>query len=239
MPATTTDQRTLWPGYVNPNWWAGFPNPWTTWASAAPQGQDREGSIAVMNPASGPGAAVVSDWSFVTNQARGQGHRVIGYVDTNYGARPLPDVLTEVDRYYAWYTVDGIMFDRMSNNPTFAWYYQSLYALVKSKAPKVLVVGNPGATAVTDWQLKGARSSDLLINYEDTLTNYLAWTPPVWVSMYPAATFAHLVHGCTVADLPAAVAHSKTTRAGYRYVTDDVLPNPWDTLGHWPVQTSP
>lgn len=241
MTATTLDQRTLWPGYAPPNWWAGFPNSaWDKFGDYAQLGLDRAGSVAVMNPASGPGAAVNSDWTAVSNHARGSGHRVLGYVDTAYAARPLADVATDLDRYYAWYGVDGVFLDQFSNNAADKPYCQSVYALAKAKAATVLVVGNPGVTATTDWQLKNpGRSADLLVNFEGDAATYLTWTPPAWVNGYAASFFAHLVHGCAVADLPTVIARSRTTRAGYRYITDDVMPNPWDTLGHWPAQATP
>ena len=243
MPATITDQRTLWPGYAPPNWWAGFPNSaWDLFAEYAQQGQDGAGSVAVMNPASGPGTAANSDWTAVSNKARNCGHRVLGYVDTAYGTRALGDVTTDIDRYYAWYGVSGVFLDQMYNgtDSTKRSYYATVYAAAKAKASSVLVVGNPGAADATDWQLKPAtKSADLLCVFEGTQATYTSWTPPAWVNSYPASAFAHLVHACAVADLPAVIAHSRATRAGYRYATPDVLPNPWDTLGHWPAQATP
>lgn len=241
MPATTTDQRILVPGYFPPNWWAGWPNSqWTLFADYAPLGLDGGGSIGVMNPASGPGTAGNSDWTAVTNYSRSHGHKVLGYVDTNYAARALADVAADVDKYYTWYGVDGVFLDRMSNNTADQAYYRNVYAVAKAKAPAVLVCGNPGATATTDWQLKAPQpSADLLVNFEDTYANYVGWTPPAWVTLYPPSRFAHLVHACAAGDLPAAVAKSRAARAGYRYVTSDVLPNPWDTLSHWPAQATP
>lgn len=241
MTATTTDQRTLVPGYFPPNWWAGFPaSQWDLFAEYAQHGQDGAGSIAVMNPASGPGTAVNSDWTAVSNKARACGHRVLGYVDTNYATRPLGDVTADIDRYYAWYGVDGVFLDRFFNGSDSAKrsYCQTVYAAARAKAAPVLVVGNPGAADATDWQLKAAtKAADLLCVFEGTQATYATWSPPAWTASYPASAFAHLVYACT--DLPAAIARSRTLRAAYRYFTADDMPNPWDTLGHWPAQATP
>lgn len=241
MAATTTDQRSLVPGYFPPNWWAGFPtSQWDLFAEYAQQGLDRTGSIAVMNPASGPGAAANSDWTAVSNKARACGHRVLGYVDTSYTTRPLGDVTADIDRYYAWYGVDGVFFDRFYNGTSAASraYCSTIYAAAKAKVATVLVVGNPGAADATDWQVKSAtKAADLLVVFEGTQATYSTWTAPAWVSTYPAAVFAHLVYAVT--DLPGAVARSRAQRAGYRYFTADDLPNPWDTLGYWPAQATP
>lgn len=238
MPATTTDQRLLWPGYVYPSVWDPA-TPWLKVGREAQDGFDHTGSILVMNPASGPGAAVVGDWTVAVNSARNLGHKVVGYAHTSYAARAVADVQAEVDAYYTWYGVDGIFVDEMSNNAADASYYRGLYAYIHTKPGDHLVVGNPGASATTAWQVTAPKSADLLVNFEGTAAAYAVWTPPAWTASYPAATFAHLVHACAVVDLPTVVARSRTTRAAYRYVTDDVLPNPWDTLGHWPAQATP
>jgi hypothetical protein len=241
MPATITDQRTLWPGYV----WPGAPpgpiaQEWRDFGDFAPTGQDRAGSLAVMNPASGPGTAVVDGWTAVINCARNHGHRVLGYVDTNYAGRPLGDVTADIASYYSWYGVDGVFLDRFYNGTDAAErsYCQSVYAVAKAKAASVLVVGNPGAADPSDWQLKPAtKAADVLCVFEGTQATYASWTPPAWTGSYPASSFAHLVYAVT--DLPGAIARSRTLRAGYRYFTPDDSPNPWDTLGHWPAQATP
>lgn len=237
MPGVN-DQRTLWPGYVYPSIWDPA-TAWLQWARYAQRGFDGTGSIAVMNPASGPGTAVIPDWTGAVNHARNLGHKVVGYTHTSYGARPVADVQAEVDKYVAWYGVDGVFVDEMSNNAADKSYYQGLYAYVRTKPGAHLVVGNPGQAATTDWQVKAPKSADILVVQENTAAAYLTWTPPAWVSAYPASTFAHLVHACAAVDLPAVLAHAEATLAGYRYVTSDVLPNPWDTLAYWPEQATP
>jgi hypothetical protein len=235
-----TDQRTLWPGYAYPGIWDPA-TPWLAWARLAQPGRTRIGSIGIMNPNSGPDVAVLSDWTGAVNHARNYGHRVVGYVHTSYAARAIATVKAEVDLYYDWYGVDGIFVDEMSNLATDSAYYRSLYTYVQAKPVGArLVVGNPGAAATTDWQLVTAtKSADVLVTFEDTAANYLTWTPPAWCGAYPIDAFGHLVHACAAVDLPAVLMHSRATRAGYRYVTDDVMPNPWDTLGHWPAQATP
>jgi hypothetical protein len=235
-----TDQKCLWPGYVYPSIWDPA-TPWLAWARQAQPGQTRVGSVAVMNPASGPGTAVVSDYTGAVNHARNLKHRVVGYVHTSYAARAIATVKAEIDQYYAWYDVDGVFVDEMSNLSTDSAYYRSIYTYVLGKpVGSRLVVGNPGSAAATDWQLNGAtKSADILVVFEGTAATYLAWTPPAWTGSYPVDAFGHLVYATAAVDLPTVVAHSQATRAGYRYITDDDVPNPWDTLGHWPAQATP
>lgn len=234
----TDDQRTLWPAYVYPDWWTGDASAWSRFADRAHVGADRSGSVAVMNPASGPGATPSPDYTAAVNYTRSRGHRVVGYVHTSYGARPVEQVKAEVDAYYAWYPVDGVFVDEMSTDPATQPYYRDLYAWVQGKRGQRLVVGNPGTAAATDWQVKPtSRVADGVVIFEGDQAAYSAWSPPAWVNGYPASVFGHLIHGAT--DLPAAAAHSKATNCGWRYITDDVLPNPWDTLAYWPAQATP
>jgi hypothetical protein len=236
------DQRTLWPGYVYPSIWD-LNTPWLQFSRYAQQGRNRTGSIAIMNPDSGPGTAPVPDYTGAVNYARNNGHRVIGYVHTSYGDRSMLDVITEIEKYYLWYGIDGILLDEMSNDLTDASYYRVLYAYVKTvgNSGTTLVVGNPGAAATTDWQIKNSssRSADILVIHENTASAYLTWTPPAWTTNYPPAKFAHLIHGCSVSDFNTVLTRTKTLRAGFRYITDDVMSNPWDTLKFWPQQATP
>jgi Spherulation-specific family 4 len=236
---TATNQKCLWPGYVYPSIWDDT-TAWLSWGRLAQPGQSREGSVAVMNPSSGPGTAVVSDYTGAVNHGRNCGHRVIGYTHTSYAARAIADVEAEIDDYYAWYDVDGIFVDEMSNASTDSAYYHSLWTYIGAKPGKHLTVGNPGAAAATDWQVKAGstQACDIVCMFEDTAANYLAWSPPSWTSGYPADTFAHLVHTCASANLAAVIARSQG-KAGYRYVTDQALPNPWGTLAYWPAQATP
>ena len=75
--------------------------------------------LVVVNPASGPGPAYDQSYGGVVRTAQKRGITVIGYVDTNYGARGLSAVESDVDKYYSWYHVNGIFFDRA--RPTVPW----------------------------------------------------------------------------------------------------------------------
>ena len=68
-----------------------------------------------MNPGSGPGAGPNSDYTHEVDLLRAAGGQVIGYVPTTYGARPIDQVLADVDAYYAWYGLDGIYFDEVAS----------------------------------------------------------------------------------------------------------------------------
>src|SRR4051794_21626876 len=64
------------------------------------------GSIAILNPASGPGADRNPPYVEALTYCHDRGQKVIGYVSTDYGTRPLSAALRDIDNYYSWYGVD-------------------------------------------------------------------------------------------------------------------------------------
>lgn len=224
----TNNQHQLVPAYFYPDWW-NTPNNWTRMCDA----MNRSGgaSTAVMNPNSGPGAAVNPDYAQALAICHARGQRVIGYVHTSYGARALATVRGEIDAYYARYPgIDGVFLDEMSNDPATRLYYGALYRYVKTKPGVRFVVGNPGAAAASAWQLT-TPAADAVNVFEGTAATYASWTPPSWVRGRVASTIANLVHATPgEAAMRQVCTSSNAKNAGYMYVTDDVLPNPWDTL---------
>jgi len=193
-------------------------------------------SIAVMNPSSGPGQRQNLDYVNTVNKTKAAGVRVFGYVYTDYGARSLSAVKSDIDKYYEWYNVDGVFLDEAEyRDCTDDAYYQDLYNHLKAKGGQVIL--NPG----TQTEECYADSADVIVNFEGTYDAYARKdgtgayeydkTEPAWVHNYPPSLFWHLVHGAPdEAAMRDAVGLGKQRRAYHMYVTPDVLPNPWDTL---------
>jgi len=80
---------------------------WTQMEHARPVLQ-----LAVMNPASGPGAASDPQYLTTVRAAQATGITVVGYVHTSYAARSLSAVESDINAYYRWYGVNGIFFRR-------------------------------------------------------------------------------------------------------------------------------
>lgn len=217
------------PAYFYPN--VGKPsNGWYLMCSS--MNNNMGGSIAVMNPASGPGNSQNPDYVNALQYCHSYGQIVIGYVHTSYGTRSLATVEAEVAAYYQWYQVDGIFVDEMSNDSSQASYYASLYQYIHNQGGSGahLVVGNPGTPAHSDWQLKQQVADELLI-FEGDAKHYSAWSPPSWVANYPATTFWNVVYNApTLASMHKACRHSKTVNAGSVFVTYGTLPNPYGFL---------
>jgi hypothetical protein len=170
--------------------------------------------------------------------ARGQ--RVVGYVDTSFGARPLAAVRADIDAHYARYpSIDGVFLEQMSTDPATRGYYQSLYAYIGGNPGAHEVVGNPGLAAATAWQLD-TPVADVVTVFEGSAAQYLGWTPPAWVRDRVASQISNLVYSAPdEATMRQVCARSKTLNAGSMDVTDDALPNPWDTLPAQPIGRTP
>ncbi len=253
--ATAGDIELLVPAYANPCCGGG-----PMWANLLNTAQNSTvGLNVILNPASGPGASPI-DPNYINPSGpdplldlTSAGGVVYGYVPTGFGIRNINDVKADVDTYYdpaywrgAGVQVNGIFFDEMSNDLADVGYYQQIRDHVKSKDPTARVIANPGTTftnnpsmqttfTVTDY----AESADTLVTFENTGNEYRNnYTLPSWLNDFTADHFAHIVH-TEIADMLTDVGFARSRKAGMVYVTDDGLPNPYDTLAsYWTDEVS-
>jgi hypothetical protein len=186
--------------------------------------------LATINPHNGP--ATRPDWRYAEQVRNSQaaGLDVLGYVYTGYAddSRSIAAVAADIDKYYAWYAVDGIVFDEASTDCSRQPYYAVLNSYVKQKGGKAITVLNPGTWTEECYMT----CADIIITFEDTYSAYIArYRAPRWARKYDPGRFWHLIHSTpTEEDMLHVVRLSKARRAGWVYVTSDEMPNPWDTL---------
>ncbi|MDQ0078271.1 spherulation-specific family 4 protein [Arthrobacter oryzae] len=245
-------QRSLVPAYFYPseadvsgiNWWPRMCI------------EERGGSIAIMNPGDGPGAAFDQNYKDAIDLCHGQDWRVIGYVKSGWGARSEKQVREDIAKYRSWYpSLDGIFVDEMENNPgSLAWgcwdvpligclnvptnakdYYSSVYEKVKDWGADKQVVGNPGnASEQGPWQLD-TPAADIVSVIErgavvpSSEESYREWVQPQWVYEAGYAKIAHMVYNVVPPEsIPATLQLTRERNAGWVYVTDK--DNSWRTL---------
>lgn len=187
--------------------------------------------VAILNPASGPGAQIDPAYLDVVSRARSAGVTVIGYVASGYGARPIAEVSEDILRYQNFYPIDGIFVDEMGNDGSAQsiGYYAAVYDYVKALDPKHRVIANPGT--VTKESYLTHPTADALVVFEHDASTYRRYVAQSWAQTTPANRLAHLVH--QVSGLRAArrlLDLAAQRNAGLVYFTDDQLDNPWDTL---------
>jgi hypothetical protein len=88
------------------------------------------------------------------------------------------------------------------------------------------VVINPGA--VTDSSY--VHAADVICTFEGDLADYLAYPQQAWTRDYPASLFYHIIYGCSAQQRDLALGISRSYRAGWVYVTDNTLPDPYNNL---------
>lgn len=205
-------QGLLIPAYIYPTL-AG----WTQYVQGAPSTQ-----IMVANVNSGPDTAVNSDYATGIALARSSHIQVVGYVHTSYGARALADVEADIDKWYSFYTIDGIFIDEVQGDVAHLSYYRSLFNYTKAKNPqRSTVVINPGVVPIEDY----AYVSDSIVLFENTYTgfqtNWVTVTSTTWLKNYKPNHFCAIVHGIPDATSETEVVTAiKASGIGYMFITD-------------------
>lgn len=71
----------------------------------------------VLNPANGPGRAPDPAFVKAADALRAAGARLLGYLDTDYGAREHAEITADLRRHQEWYAVDGCFLDQVPAAP--------------------------------------------------------------------------------------------------------------------------
>lgn len=180
--------------------------------------------VAIVNPASGPGTIADPQYVSGISMLESAGVTVIGYVSTDYTNRSITDVEMDLILWDTFYGdgLAGIFFDEQSNDPADAPYYTDASTRAANHG-FTFTVGNPG----TDTDPAFIGTVDTILIYES------AGLPPVdtlggWHDGYDRADFGVIPYAVPAVDT--AFVDGAELHVGWIYLTDDDLPNPWDSL---------
>ncbi|MFF2362797.1 spherulation-specific family 4 protein [Streptomyces sp. NPDC058122] len=208
----------LIPLYVHP---AEDPGAWHRLIAAA------DGTYGVViNPADGPGRGPDPAFAAAADALSSAGARLLGYVDTDYGARDPDLVADEVLRHRDWYGTQGCFLDRVAPTPEALPGCRRLVQELRrtGAAPVVLNMGVHPAPGY-------ARCADLLVTFEGHWSTYVsAFSRPAWTMRHPPERFCHLVYGVPEALVPLAVRTARDRGAAVAGPVTGELPNPWSRL---------
>jgi hypothetical protein len=178
--------------------------------------------VAIINPSNGPGESRDQNYVSGVEMLHAAGITVLGYVHTSYAARSLSSVIADVNSFKAWYAVNGIFFDEMSNVPGNEAYYSSLSTHAKSVGLS-LTFGNPGASVPASY----VGTVDCIVVYESQgLPNSSSLA--TWTMGMARSNFAMIAYG--VGQCESSSMSNLPGQVSYAYVTDGSLPNPYDVL---------
>ncbi|KAL4745205.1 hypothetical protein BDW72DRAFT_211670 [Aspergillus terricola var. indicus] len=206
-------------------------------------------SVLIANVLNGPDTTVNEAWADVINRAYASGKRIIGYVRTGYlgqseqrfetrlGSTEIADwvaqIEADVDLWYALYPgkIGGIFFDEVLNICGSGNQYADLYRFLsdntKRKYPDAFTVLNPGTTMPQCFE----NSADTLMTFEQSYDIYMnSYVPnPGWTPTDPRKLW-HIIYGVPQAEAARVAELALQRGAGFVHITDDTLPNPYDTL---------
>jgi hypothetical protein len=194
--------------------------------------------VAVVNMASGPSKEVDPNFVHVLDRARRAGITLVGYVNTAYARRPLPEAQADVSRWFRLYPqLDGIFFDQQASEAAQVEYYAALYARVRDVRPRGWVVTNPGGLCAEEYLSRPATDVACLAEACESLAAYRA---PAWAERHGAGRFCALIAGVAKAEqMEEYVGAMPAKGIGYCYITDGAGANPWDRLpSYWEAEVA-
>jgi hypothetical protein len=192
--------------------------------------------VAIINPASGPGDHVDTNFAAIIPRARKVGITVVGYIGTQYTRKPLNQVKAEIDTFLRFYPeIQGFHFDEQTSDARGVDYYAELYRFVRERIPGALVITNPGTSCDAAYALRPAADVICLFEHERGFDEF---KPPAWARRLSGSRFCIQAHTvATEAQMKKALRRAAELKVGYVFITDDVGPNPYDTLpSYWDAE---
>lgn len=229
--APTTPLKIMVPAYFYPGG-AGL-QAWNKLIAAA----SKVSLVAIANPASGPGNAVDPNYTNVLQQAIAANVKVIGYVSTSYAQRNLTAIQTDIDRWYQFYPqIQGIFLDEQASDANHVAKYVTYRDYIRGKSATAFIVTNPGTPCNEGYLSQNVSDVVCIIERGKSLATYQA---PAWTSNYSADRFYGLAYKLNERDMKSSLTAARQKHLGYVYITDDKLPNPWDTLpAYWDAEVN-
>jgi Spherulation-specific family 4 len=206
--------------------------------------------IALLNPNSGP-ITGPADPNYVAamTHLESAGGKVAAYVFTNFGAASLASVESQINTYISQYgsLIDGFFLDGTEVLPSTLSYYQSLDHYIHGLSASYLVLSNPGQPF-----LNGVSPADYLSTAD--ITNIFEGpdtAPPgdpqftdypygqTWYQSFASGRFSNIIFDVPESSLLTDVDRAVALKAGYVFVTDQNLPNPYGQLpSYWDQEVS-
>jgi len=184
---------------------------------------------AIVNVYNGPGDALDPNYANSIPQLHSAGINTLGYVLTNYTRRSQMQVRADIDKWKSLYNVKGIFFDEMTNNDNDANvnYYRTVNTYAKSQGFS-FTVGNPG----TRTSPKYFQTVDNIVIFEED-TGFPSKDILCSQDTNGKGRGSVSIIPYNIGSLNEAQVRDVKSCAGFIYVTNDVLPNPWDTLPNY------
>jgi hypothetical protein len=184
--------------------------------------------VAVVNTSSGPGVERDPAYAAIIAEATARGVKLVGYINTEYAARPTSEIKAEVDTWVRLYPrIGGIFFDQQPTDARHASYIADLSRYARDKIRGGLVVTDPGVPC--DEAYLARRASDVVCVFSHF--DYSRFELPANLKEFDSSHFSALVYQVAdVGTMRPLLKEAIIDRIGYIYITDGKAPNPWGCL---------
>ena len=174
----------------------------------------------IVNPNSGPGESTDSNYVKFIDDLVANNKKPIGYIYTKWGKRDISEVEADIDTWLALYpNIKGFFIDEASSSKEEFSYYQELSRYIKAKK-ELSITLNPGTP-----------SDEIYYSIADTIVVFESPIRELNTSKDYCQSFssksALIVYGANKTQMQDTLHQNSCS---YFYITDDSLPNPYDTL---------
>jgi len=173
--------------------------------------------VVIINPSNGPGSSVDDNYVDFINDLVVNNKKPVGYVYTKWGERDIDAVKDDIDTWLSFYPqIKGFFLDEAASGADKLYYYEELKEYIKSKGDYYIVL-NPGTSPHPSY----FDIADNIVVYEGNSTNLKDEC-----SSYSDKS-SIIVYNATKDEMLNII---NKYHCRYLYITDDTLPNPYDTL---------
>ncbi|MGW3956758.1 spherulation-specific family 4 protein [Streptomyces sp. NPDC004752] len=186
----------------------------------------------VLDVADGPGAHPDPHCLEAAGRLRNGGVRVLGRLDTEYGARA--DLLSDAHHYRDWYQVDGFLLDRCPTERADLPDVRRTVTALRTLGETIHIVLGHGTHPYPGY----VENADQLVTFCGAWPDYRWSQAAEWTADYPPDRFCHFVHGVPRGHLDEALRIARWQGAATIYFTDRTDRgghiDPWETMpGYW------
>ena len=183
----------------------------------------------VANPSSGPGNSPNSDYVTAISAAQAAGITVLGYINTGNGSVAVSTASMQAGQWASFYGVTSIFYDNAATSQALLPYYTQMCAIAHATGGALAVL-NHGAVPDQGY----ASIGDILVVFESAQSAWSGFSAPGWFASYPASRFGVFVYDIPDQDtMTTIMGQVQGFGIGQAYLTDENLPNPYDTLPAW------
>ncbi|MFI6336983.1 spherulation-specific family 4 protein [Streptomyces sp. NPDC050535] len=188
----------------------------------------------VLNVGNGPGTRPDPHCLEAAGRLRNAGIRVLGSLDTGYGARPFGEQVSDAHRYLDWYQVDGFLLDRCPTERARLPEVRRTVITLRALRDGAHIVLGHGSHPYPGY----AENADQLVTFSGSWSDYRWSQVAEWTADHPPERFCHFVHGVPRGHLDEALRIARWQGASTIYFTDRTdrggRADPWETMpGYW------